>query len=88
MGALLWTKVSMEYLCSLSFCTLHPHPRCSILSHPPSTRHALDIFSYEIPSINVNLDSLIDEFSGAPCRRSLPATEEAAPEEERLATTL
>ncbi|XP_029013680.1 rho GTPase-activating protein 44 isoform X4 [Betta splendens] len=51
-----------------------------------------DIFSYEIPSINVNLDSLIDEFSGAPCRRSLPVTDtpegDAVPEEEPQSTTL
>ncbi|XP_061556554.1 rho GTPase-activating protein 44 isoform X5 [Phycodurus eques] len=56
----------------------------------PGESMSTDIFNYEIPSINVNLDSLIDEFSGAPCRRSLPAADsgEAAPEEERLATTL
>ncbi|XP_069380694.1 rho GTPase-activating protein 44 isoform X4 [Paralichthys olivaceus] len=51
-----------------------------------------DIFSYEIPSINVNLDSLIDEFSGAPCRRSLAVTDspegDAVPEEEPQSTTL
>ncbi|XP_067333513.1 rho GTPase-activating protein 44 isoform X5 [Channa argus] len=51
-----------------------------------------DIFNYEIPSINVNLDSLIDEFSGAPCRRSLPVTDTpeggAVPEEEPQSTTL
>ncbi|XP_077384506.1 rho GTPase-activating protein 44 isoform X2 [Festucalex cinctus] len=59
----------------------------------PGESMSTDIFNYEIPSINVNLDSLIDEFSGAPCRRSRPITDspalgEAAPEEERLATTL
>ncbi|XP_061606548.1 rho GTPase-activating protein 44 isoform X2 [Phyllopteryx taeniolatus] len=56
----------------------------------PGESMSTDIFNYEIPSINVNLDSLIDEFSGAPCRRSVPAADsgEAAPEEERLATTL
>ncbi|XP_062263337.1 rho GTPase-activating protein 44 isoform X2 [Platichthys flesus] len=51
-----------------------------------------DIFSYEIPSINVNLDSLIDEFSGAPCRRSRAVTDspegDAVPEEEPQSTTL
>ncbi|XP_034448797.1 rho GTPase-activating protein 44 isoform X6 [Hippoglossus hippoglossus] len=51
-----------------------------------------DIFNYEIPSINVNLDSLIDEFSGAPCRRSLAVTDspegDAVPEEEPQSTTL
>ncbi|KAG7242816.1 hypothetical protein INR49_018071 [Caranx melampygus] len=52
----------------------------------------VDIFNYEIPSINVNLDSLIDEFSGAPCRRSLAVTDspegDAVPEEEPQSTTL
>ncbi|KAF0032776.1 hypothetical protein F2P81_015066 [Scophthalmus maximus] len=51
-----------------------------------------DIFNYEIPSINVNLDSLIDEFSGAPCRRSLAVADspegDAVPEEEPQSTTL
>ncbi|XP_074552259.1 rho GTPase-activating protein 44 isoform X3 [Halichoeres trimaculatus] len=51
-----------------------------------------DIFNYEIPSINVNLDSLIDEFSGAPCRRSMAVTDspegDAVPEEEPQSTTL
>ena len=71
-----------------------PPPFCSailtfsaMLTHPP-----LDIFNYEIPSINVNLDSLIDEFSGAPCRRSLAVTDspegDAVPEEEPQSTTL
>ncbi|PWA17827.1 hypothetical protein CCH79_00008351 [Gambusia affinis] len=52
----------------------------------------VDIFNYEIPSINVNLDSLIDEFSGAPCRRSLAVTDspegDAVPEEEPQSTIL
>ncbi|KAM6905634.1 rho GTPase-activating protein 44 isoform 3-T3 [Xenentodon cancila] len=51
-----------------------------------------DIFNYEIPSINVNLDSLIDEFSGAPRRRSLAVTDspegDAVPEEEPQSTIL
>ncbi|XP_076608078.1 rho GTPase-activating protein 44 isoform X3 [Chaetodon auriga] len=51
-----------------------------------------DIFNYEIPSINVNLDSLIDEFSGAPCRRSVAVADspegDAVPEEEPQSTTL
>lgn len=61
---------------------LLPFPSC-----PP-----LDIFNYEIPSINVNLDSLIDEFSGAPCRRSLAVTDspegDALAEEEPQSTIL
>ncbi|XP_005745479.1 rho GTPase-activating protein 44 isoform X4 [Pundamilia nyererei] len=50
-----------------------------------------DIFNYEIPSINVNLDSLIDEFSGAPCRRSMAVTDpegDGVPEEDPQSTTL
>uniref|UniRef100_A0A1A7XU66 Rho GTPase-activating protein 44 n=1 Tax=Iconisemion striatum TaxID=60296 RepID=A0A1A7XU66_9TELE len=51
-----------------------------------------DIFNYEIPSINVNLDSLIDEFSGAPCRRSMAVTDspegDALSEEEPQSTIL
>ncbi|XP_029631749.1 rho GTPase-activating protein 44 isoform X2 [Salmo trutta] len=36
----------------------------------PGESMSTDYFNYEIPSINVNLNSLIDEFSGAaPCRR-------------------
>ncbi|XP_054615216.1 rho GTPase-activating protein 44 isoform X1 [Dunckerocampus dactyliophorus] len=58
----------------------------------PGESMSTDIFNYEIPSINVNLDSLIDEFSGGPCRRSLPVTDspavEAVPEEEPQTTTL
>ncbi|KAF7667672.1 hypothetical protein LDENG_00054110 [Lucifuga dentata] len=58
----------------------------------PGESMSTDIFSYEIPSINVNLDSLIDEFSGAPCRRSLAVTDspegDAVPEEEPQSTTL
>nr|XP_057905652.1 rho GTPase-activating protein 44 isoform X6 [Doryrhamphus excisus] len=58
----------------------------------PGESMSTDIFNYEIPSINVNLDSLIDEFSGGPCRRSLPVMDsqavEAVPEEEPQTTTL
>ncbi|XP_027141584.1 rho GTPase-activating protein 44 isoform X1 [Larimichthys crocea] len=58
----------------------------------PGESMSTDIFNYEIPSINVNLDSLIDEFSGAPCRRSLAVTDspegDAVPEEEPQSTTL
>lgn len=55
--------------------SLHHHHTIIITSHlcrhaNPLTMPSLDYFNYEIPSINVNLDSLIDEFSGAaPCRR-------------------
>ncbi|XP_013880984.1 rho GTPase-activating protein 44 isoform X4 [Austrofundulus limnaeus] len=58
----------------------------------PGESMSTDIFNYEIPSINVNLDSLIDEFSGAPCRRSTAVTDspdgDAAPEEEPQSTIL
>ncbi|XP_072299339.1 rho GTPase-activating protein 44 isoform X4 [Eucyclogobius newberryi] len=58
----------------------------------PGESMSTDIFNYEIPSINVNLDSLIDEFSGAPCRRSMAVTDsperDAVAEEEPQSTTL
>ncbi|XP_005940383.1 rho GTPase-activating protein 44 isoform X1 [Simochromis diagramma] len=57
----------------------------------PGESMSTDIFNYEIPSINVNLDSLIDEFSGAPCRRSMAVTDpegDGVPEEEPQSTTL
>ncbi|KAM9745160.1 rho GTPase-activating protein 44 isoform 3-T3 [Menidia menidia] len=57
----------------------------------PGESMSTDIFNYEIPSINVNLDSLIDEFSGAPCRRSMAVTDspdDAVPEEEPQSTIL
>ncbi|XP_068434322.1 rho GTPase-activating protein 44 isoform X4 [Clinocottus analis] len=58
----------------------------------PGESMSTDIFNYEIPSINVNLDSLIDEFSGVPCRRSVAVTDspegDAVPEEEPQSTTL
>uniref|UniRef100_A0A1A8FCL3 Rho GTPase-activating protein 44 n=1 Tax=Nothobranchius korthausae TaxID=1143690 RepID=A0A1A8FCL3_9TELE len=58
----------------------------------PGESMSTDIFSYEIPSINVNLDSLIDEFSGAPCRRSAAVIDspegDAMSEEEPQSTIL
>ncbi|KAM8845538.1 rho GTPase-activating protein 44 isoform 6-T6 [Spinachia spinachia] len=58
----------------------------------PGESVSTDIFNYEIPSFNVNLDSLIDEFSSAPCRRSVAVTDspegDAVPEEEPQSTTL
>ncbi|KAM6957517.1 rho GTPase-activating protein 44 [Aplochiton taeniatus] len=59
----------------------------------PGESMSTDIFNYEIPSFNVNLDSLIDEFSGGPSRRSLPLTDSpagdaAVSEEEPQSTTL
>ncbi|MEQ2273145.1 hypothetical protein XENORESO_000283 [Xenotaenia resolanae] len=58
----------------------------------PEESMSTDIFNYEIPSINVNLDSLIDEFSAAPCRRSLALTDspegDAVSEEEPQSTIL
>ncbi|XP_042575764.1 rho GTPase-activating protein 44-like isoform X6 [Cyprinus carpio] len=51
-----------------------------------------DFFSLEIPSINVNLDSLLDEFRVVPCRSSYAAVSspegESVSEEEGQSTTL
>ncbi|CAM4405014.1 unnamed protein product [Leuciscus chuanchicus] len=51
-----------------------------------------DYFSLEIPSINVNLDSLLDEFRVGPCRSSFAAVSspegESVSEEEGQSTTL
>ncbi|XP_050958047.1 rho GTPase-activating protein 44 isoform X7 [Labeo rohita] len=51
-----------------------------------------DLFSLEIPSINVNLDSLLDEFRVVPCRSSFAAVSspegESVSEEEGQSTTL
>ncbi|XP_034165884.1 rho GTPase-activating protein 44 isoform X8 [Pangasianodon hypophthalmus] len=58
-----------------------------------SDQSTADLFSLEIPSINVNLDSLLDEFRvGAPCRSSLAVADspegERVIEEESQSTTL
>ncbi|XP_055043239.2 rho GTPase-activating protein 44 isoform X8 [Misgurnus anguillicaudatus] len=51
-----------------------------------------DFFSLEIPSINVNLDSLLDEFRVVPCRSSFATASspegESVSEEEGQSTTL
>ncbi|XP_039543081.1 rho GTPase-activating protein 44 isoform X5 [Pimephales promelas] len=51
-----------------------------------------DYFSLDIPSINVNLDSLLDEFRVGPCRSSFAAVSspegESVSEEEGQSTTL
>ncbi|XP_046721505.1 rho GTPase-activating protein 44 isoform X5 [Silurus meridionalis] len=48
-----------------------------------SDQSTADLFSLEIPSINVNLDSLLDEFRvGVPCRSSLAVAD--SPEGERM----
>ncbi|XP_060757678.1 rho GTPase-activating protein 44 isoform X4 [Neoarius graeffei] len=48
-----------------------------------SDQSTADLFSLEIPSINVNLDSLLDEFRvGVPCRSSLAMAD--SPEGERM----
>lgn len=94
LSSIFYTSLSLPYalFSSSSSCSSLPFPpSCS--SHSPLTpRSPLDIFNYEIPSINVNLDSLIDEFSGAPCRRSVAVTDspegDAVPEEEPQSTTL
>ncbi|CAL8303707.1 unnamed protein product [Merluccius merluccius] len=74
----------------------HPDPEPQGLLEgglSPGESMSTDIFNYEIPAINVNLDSLIDEFSGAPCRRYMGYVAEspegdAAAEEEPHSTTL
>ncbi|XP_048038784.1 rho GTPase-activating protein 44 isoform X5 [Megalobrama amblycephala] len=58
---------------------------------PGESMSTADFFSLEIPSINVNLDSLLDEFR-VPCRSSLAAISspegESVSEEEGQSTTL
>ncbi|XP_060748731.1 rho GTPase-activating protein 44 isoform X1 [Tachysurus vachellii] len=59
----------------------------------PGESMSTDLFSLEIPSINVNLDSLLDEFRvGVPCRSSLAMADspegEHVIEEEAQSTTL
>ncbi|KAF7698072.1 hypothetical protein HF521_004582 [Silurus meridionalis] len=50
---------------------------------PGESMSTADLFSLEIPSINVNLDSLLDEFRvGVPCRSSLAVAD--SPEGERM----
>ncbi|CAL8311190.1 unnamed protein product [Arctogadus glacialis] len=78
-----------------------PQPPCAPPPDPelleglsPGESMSTDIFNYEIPPINVNLDSLIDEFSGAPCRRYMgyymadSPEGDAVAEEEPQSTTL
>ncbi|XP_049324054.1 rho GTPase-activating protein 44 isoform X6 [Astyanax mexicanus] len=61
---------------------------------PGESMSTADLFSLEIPSINVNLDSLLDEFRvGAPCRSSMAVADhsperEPLTEEESQSTTL
>ncbi|XP_062874570.1 rho GTPase-activating protein 44 isoform X4 [Trichomycterus rosablanca] len=60
---------------------------------PGESMSTADLFSLEIPSINVNLDSLLDEFRvGAPCRIFLAMADspegERVTEEESQSTTL
>lgn len=70
----------------LVFITYHT---LAVIPRHPSA----DLFSLEIPSINVNLDSLLDEFRvGVPCRSSLAVADspegERVIEEESQSTTL
>ncbi|XP_016321170.1 rho GTPase-activating protein 44-like isoform X1 [Sinocyclocheilus anshuiensis] len=59
---------------------------------PGESMSTADFFSLEIPSINVNLDSLLDEFRVLPCRSSFAAVRspegESVSEEEGQSTTL
>ncbi|XP_055043180.2 rho GTPase-activating protein 44 isoform X3 [Misgurnus anguillicaudatus] len=58
----------------------------------PGESMSTDFFSLEIPSINVNLDSLLDEFRVVPCRSSFATASspegESVSEEEGQSTTL
>ncbi|XP_077067873.1 rho GTPase-activating protein 44 isoform X4 [Siphateles boraxobius] len=58
----------------------------------PGESMSTDYFSLEIPSINVNLDSLLDEFRVGPCRSSFAAVSspegESVSEEVGQSTTL
>ncbi|XP_051572502.1 rho GTPase-activating protein 44-like isoform X7 [Myxocyprinus asiaticus] len=55
-----------------------------------SDQSTADLFSLEIPSINVNLDSLLDEFRVVPCRFSTLSSPDgdSVSEEEGQSTTL
>ncbi|XP_055043195.2 rho GTPase-activating protein 44 isoform X5 [Misgurnus anguillicaudatus] len=59
---------------------------------PGESMSTADFFSLEIPSINVNLDSLLDEFRVVPCRSSFATASspegESVSEEEGQSTTL
>ncbi|XP_028842502.1 rho GTPase-activating protein 44 isoform X1 [Denticeps clupeoides] len=59
---------------------------------PGESMSTADLFSLEIPSINVNLDSLLDEFRVSPCRSTLVVPDspegDAVSEEEGQSTTL
>ncbi|XP_026095901.1 rho GTPase-activating protein 44-like isoform X5 [Carassius auratus] len=59
---------------------------------PGESMSTADFFSLEIPSINVNLDSLLDEFRVVPCRSSFAVISspegESVSEEEGQSTTL
>ncbi|XP_030646099.1 rho GTPase-activating protein 44 [Chanos chanos] len=59
---------------------------------PGESMSTADLFSLEIPPINVNLDSLLDEFRVAPCRGSLtvagPSEGQPVSEEESQSTML
>ncbi|XP_077067872.1 rho GTPase-activating protein 44 isoform X3 [Siphateles boraxobius] len=59
---------------------------------PGESMSTADYFSLEIPSINVNLDSLLDEFRVGPCRSSFAAVSspegESVSEEVGQSTTL
>ncbi|XP_051572505.1 rho GTPase-activating protein 44-like isoform X10 [Myxocyprinus asiaticus] len=57
---------------------------------PGESMSTADLFSLEIPSINVNLDSLLDEFRVVPCRFSTLSSPDgdSVSEEEGQSTTL
>ncbi|KAL2100908.1 hypothetical protein ACEWY4_002669 [Coilia grayii] len=71
-----------------------PPPEQGVLDgmSPGESMSTADFFSLEIPSINVNLDSILDEFRVSPCRRSLMMPDspdgDITSEEEGQSTTL
>ncbi|TRY53678.1 hypothetical protein DNTS_012927 [Danionella cerebrum] len=83
-GLALWLNLApTSALLSVSYRNTHFFGYFILFQH---------LFSLEIPSINVNLDSLLDEFRVVPCRSSFTAVSspegESVSEEEGQSTTL
>lgn len=89
--SIILTIIFLFYLTMIVFVLL-VFITCFTLAAIPCHSSA-DLFSLEIPSINVNLDSLLDEFRvGVPSRSSLAMADspevERVIEEESQSTTL
>ncbi|RXN03958.1 rho GTPase-activating 44-like isoform X1 [Labeo rohita] len=80
--------ISIVSLCTVNLSCCFTFVAIALISHDTIA----DLFSLEIPSINVNLDSLLDEFRVVPCRSSFAAVSspegESVSEEEGQSTTL